>query len=157
MWEFRTKLAPGADVPEGLLELFDELPELGELYHYRWRITEIFDTATSPVSAAEQFEAIRRELAETNLDLSPFFDTYDRHKEGILAYFEERKTSSQVEGINNKARVITRRCFGLKSATSLWTRLLLDLNHAADVVHFTIERIHELMTNIKRKFAAYYT
>ena len=31
-----------------------------------------------------------------------------------------------MEGINNKARVITKRTYGLKSAESLWTRLILD-------------------------------
>jgi transposase len=34
-----------------------------------------------------------------------------------------------VEGINNKARVITKRSYGLKSAESLGTRLILDLGN----------------------------
>ena len=51
---------------------------------------------------------------------APFFATYDRWKTEILNYFDARQTSAAVEGINNKARVITKRAYGLKSADSLW-------------------------------------
>ena len=44
-----------------------------------------------------------------------------------------------MEGINKKARVITERAYGLKSASSLWTRLVLDLNIAAAAVGPTIQ------------------
>ena len=47
---------------------------------------------------------------------------------GILNYFAAWQTSGPVEGINTKARVIVKRCYGLKSADSLWTRLVLELN-----------------------------
>jgi len=35
-----------------------------------------------------------------------------------------------IEGLNNKARVILKRSYGLKGADSLWTRLILDVNRA---------------------------
>ncbi len=38
----------------------------------------------------------------------------------MLAYFDRRKMSAAVEGLNNKARVITRRRNSLKSADSRW-------------------------------------
>ena len=38
------------------------------------------------------------------------------------------ETSAAVEGINNKARVITKRTYGLKSAKSLWDRFILNSN-----------------------------
>ena len=37
------------------------------------------------------------------------FETYDRWKTKILNYFDARQSSATVEGINNKARVITKR------------------------------------------------
>ena len=40
-------------------------------------------------------------------DLGSFFETYDRWKTEFLNYFDARQTSAAVEGINNKARVIT--------------------------------------------------
>ena len=64
---------------------------------------------------------------DLGLDLGPFFATYDRWKTAILNSFDAHQTSAAVEGINNKARVITKRAYGLKSADSLWTRLILDL------------------------------
>ena len=59
--------------------------------------------------------------------ISVRFSEYDRWKTKILNYFGP-PTSAAVEGINNKARVITKRTYGLKSAKSLWDRLILDLN-----------------------------
>ena len=69
---------------------------------------------------------LRRECGQLGLDLGSFFETYDRWKTKILNYFDARQTSAAVEGINNKARVITKRTYGLKSAKSLWDRLILD-------------------------------
>jgi transposase len=52
---------------------------------------------------------LRRESEDLGLDLGAFFATYDRWKTAILNYFDARQTSAAVEGINNKARVITKR------------------------------------------------
>ena len=49
-----------------------------------------------------------------------------------------------MEGINNKARVIVKRAYGLKSADSLWTRLILDLNRASEAVGWSIEQIRQM-------------
>ena len=66
---------------------------------------------------------------------------YDLWKTEILNYFDARQTSAAVEGINNKARVITKRAYGLKSAKSLWDRLILDLNRASQAIGYSIEHI----------------
>ena len=83
-----------------------------------------------PITAARWLRELRRERGQPGLDLGSFFETYDRWKTKILNYFDARQTSAAVEGINNKARVITKRTYGLKSAKSLWDRLILDLNRA---------------------------
>ena len=57
----------------------------------------------------------RRECGQLGLDLGSFFETYDRWKTKILNYFDARQTSAAVEGINNKARVITK--------ADLWTEV----------------------------------
>ncbi len=82
---------------------------------------------------------------------------YQAHQEGILAYFDDRKTSGVVEGINNKARVITKRCYGVKNVQTLWDRLCLDLNLAARAVGRTIARLAQLTNLIRAKFLGYYT
>jgi transposase len=91
------------------------------------------------------------------LDFSPeldrFLRTFERWQDEILNYFDARQTSGPVEGINNKARVILKRSYGLKSADSLWTRLILDLNRAQDVVLYTIGQVRELVAALRTAFA----
>ena len=76
-------------------------------------------------------------------ELDAFVRTFETWQEEILNYFDARQTSGPVEGINNKARVIVKRAYGLKSADSLWTRLVLDLNRARDVVTHTIGQMRD--------------
>ena len=62
-------------------------------------------------------------------------------------------TCGPVEGVNNKARVILKRSYGLRSADSLWTRLILDLNRAGDVVLYTLGQMHELVAGFRILFS----
>src|SRR4051812_21734992 len=121
MWAFRRDPEGlTAEEQEALEGLFEAIPQLKELYRVRLRFKEIFDTARDRTTAARRLRQLRRETEDLGLDLSPFFGTYDRWKTEILNYFDARQTSAAVEGINNKARVITKRAYGLKSAESLW-------------------------------------
>ncbi len=91
------------------------------------------------------------------LDFAKFWRTYDNWKTGILNYFDGRYTSAAVEGINNKARVITKRCYGVKSSDTLWTRLILDLNRASEAVERTIGDLREIARGLKAVFLAFCT
>ncbi len=60
--------------------------------------------------------------------LPPFVraaNTIHRHREGILAYVRSRLNNGRVEGLNGKARVITRRAFGFHSASGFIAMLFL--------------------------------
>jgi transposase len=46
-----------------------------------------------------------------------------RHEDGILAYFDERISNGAVEGMNNKAKVVSHRCYGFRTATTYITAL----------------------------------
>src|SRR3954449_2219002 len=121
MWAFRRDPEGlRAEEKEALEGLFEKVPKLKELYQARLRFKEIFDTARDRTTAARWLRGLRRAADRLGLDLAPFFATYDRWKTEILNYFDARQTSAAVEGINNKARVITKRTYGLKSAQSLW-------------------------------------
>jgi transposase len=145
MWTFRRDPESlTAEEKQALESLFETLPELKELYQLRVRFQEIFDTARDRTTAARWLRKLRREAERLGLDLGPFFETYDRWKTEILNYFDARQTSAAVEGINNKARVITKRTYGLKSAQSLWNRLILDLNRASEAIGWTIEQIRQI-------------
>ena len=74
-----------------------------------------------------------------------------------LAFFSLRYTSAAVEGINNKARVITKRCYGVKSSDTLWNRLILDLNRAAEAVGRTIAELREITSGLKAVFLGFCT
>ena len=158
MWAFRTRPEQlSEEQRQGLQELLRQIPELEFVYDFRWGITEIFDQASDRSEAAEQFEDYRALLSEEDEELRAFFATYDEHRAGILAYFDERKTSGVVEGINNKARVITKRCYGVKSPHTLWDRLCLDLNLAYRAACWSVQRIRELTRSIRARFLAIYT
>ncbi len=51
----------------------------------------------------------------------------EEYKPYIGNYFKERKSSGFVEGLNNKIKVLKRRCYGLMKTETLFQRLFLDL------------------------------
>jgi transposase len=153
MWAFRRDPASlTVEEKQALEGLFEKIPALKELYRVRLRFKEIFDTARDRTTAARWLRRLRRETERSGLDLSPFFETYDRWKTAILNYFDARQTRAAVEGINNKARVITQRAYGLKSADSLWDRLILDLNRASEAIGWTIDQIRQMAVGLKALF-----
>jgi len=48
-----------------------------------------------------------------------------RHEEGILTYFDMPISNGAVEGLNNKAKVISHRAYGFRSAKNY----ILNLHH----------------------------
>jgi hypothetical protein len=124
MWEFRRDPKDlKLEEREALESLFAELPVLKDLYDVRVQFKEIFDTAPDRAAAEQQLAELRARTESLGLDFGKFWTTYDNWKTGILNYFDGRYTSAAVEGINNKARVITKRCYGVKSCDTLWNRL----------------------------------
>jgi transposase len=56
-----------------------------------------------------------------------FLVTLDKRLEEITNYFVARQNSGFVEGLNNKIKVIKRRCYGIFKAGHLFQRLFIDL------------------------------
>jgi transposase len=153
MWEFRRDPRDLTGKERARLEeLFTRLPRLKTLYELKVRFKRIFDTAPHRQAARRRLCALELDALDAGIDLVGFFLTYERWQEEILNYFDQHQTSAAVEGINNKARVIIKRAYGLKSATSLWNRLVLDLNLAKQAVGRGIERIRELVHGLKALF-----
>jgi transposase len=119
----------------------------------------VFDLAKDEQLAAAQLAEYRSlwQDDEDFADLQEFFTLVDRHRDGILAYFTERKSSGVVEGLNNKARVVTKRCYGLKKTQTLWKRLCLDVNWSSKAVGWTVKQLHSLANRIRTHFLALYT
>jgi len=146
-----------AENAQALADLFEEVPVLGQIYYLRWEATRIFDLALDRKEAAEQLQQWIAEARESGLDWEPFIGTLENHWDGILAYFDENRSSGPVEGINTKVRVITRRAYGIRKVSTLWTRMLLDVNWAAQKVGRTIDSIRQLVGRIQVYFAGCYT
>lgn len=142
---------------QALEDLFERVPQLGVIYHLRWSATQIFDTAPDRAQAARALDEWIAEARETEMDWEPFITMLRNHWDGILAYFDERKTSGPVEGINTKIRVILRRGYGISNLTTLWTRVLLDVNWAAKKLGPTIADLRQLVGHIQGHFAQCYT
>jgi transposase len=129
------------------------LPRLRALYEFRLRFQRIFDTAPDRRQAYRALVSLFLDMLDFSPELDGFIKTFEQWQEEILNYFEGRQTSGVVEGINNMARVILKRAYGLKSTDSLWTRLILDLNRAKDVVLYTIAQMRELAAGFRAAFA----
>jgi transposase len=137
--------------------LFARVPVLGQIYHMRWEATAIFDTAADRTTAEARLRAWIDQAKTTGLDWQPFITMLENHWDGILAYFDEGRSSGPVEGLNTKFRVITRRGYGIGNVNTLWTRMLLDVNWAAKKVGQTIASIRTLAGRIQAYFARCYT
>jgi Transposase len=154
MWEFRRNPKDLTEPEKAKLEvLFGQLPRLRRLYEIRVRFQEIFDTAPDRRQALRWLTRVWLDILEDFPEMESFLRTFEAWQEEILNYFEARQTSGPVEGINNKARVIVKRAYGLKLADSLWSRLILDLNRAKDVVLHTIGHIRELVAGFRAIFS----
>jgi transposase len=78
--------------------------------------------------------------------LKPFVKlakTIRKHRDGILEYVRERLNNGRVEGLNSKARTITRRSYGFHSASALIAMIFLCCGgiHASPV-HVSPLRTH---------------
>jgi transposase len=154
MWEFRRNPKDlSAEETAKLERLFEVLPQLRTLYDLRVRFQQIFDTAVDRREGYQSLVRLFFDVLEHFPAMDRFIRTFEAWEAEILNYFEERQTSGPVEGINNKARVIVKRAYGLKAAGSLWTRLVLDLNRSNDVVRHTIEQLRGLVAGFRAAFA----
>ena len=154
MWEFRRNPQGLSEEEKAKLEgLFEKLPRLRALHEIRVRFQKIFDTAADRRKALRSLTELWLDLLDDFPEMDSFICTFEAWQEEILNYFEGRQTSGPVEGVNNKARVIVKRAYGLKSADSLWSRLVLDLNRAKDVVLHTIGQVQELVAGFRGIFS----
>jgi len=79
--------------------------------------------------AKRKIKGWMRRVKNTGLNcFDSFLKTLATHMEIITNYFINRYTSGFVEGLNNKIKVIKRRCYGMTNISRLFQRICLDLN-----------------------------
>jgi len=135
MWALRRSLRNRTVEDVRLLRrLFKHSPLLETAYYASGILTHIFDQARSKRSARYH---IRRWIALVKGSglrcFDRFLKTLDKWQEAILNYFGDHDTSGFVEGLNNKIKVIKRRCYGIFNVGHLFQRIFLDFGNHHDL------------------------
>jgi len=130
MWPFRKRWEELEEAEEERLrQLFEQAPRLKQAYELREALTTIFETAGSKAEGMEQLRQWRQEVEASGVScFAPFLKLLDEWLDLIANYFHQRQTSGFVEGLNNKLKVLKRRCFGLYNLRHLFQRITLDLD-----------------------------
>jgi len=129
MWAFR-KL-PADLRPEErqvLRKLWKAAPQLKKAYDLRQQLTAIFEQPISKPTAQRKIQAWMRRVQKSGLKcFDEFLKTLEHWWEEITNYFIHRANSGFVEGLNNKLKVLKRRCYGIFNRDHLFQRIYLDL------------------------------
>ncbi len=129
MWPLRkhaTDLQP--DETALLARLFAHSPALQQAHQLRENLTAIFELHLSKEEATLKINAWCAEVRASGLKcFDSFLTTLNNWLDEITHYFHHRYNSGFVEGLNNKIKVIKRRCYGILNVVHLFQRLYLDL------------------------------
>jgi transposase len=132
MWALRKKedaLTP--QDKEVLTAVFEYSPGLKQAYHFQNELTDIFNQNINKGEASELIESWIHGVKLSGLTcFDKFIDTLRNNWHEILNYFyhRQRKNSGFIEGLNNKIKVIKRRCYGVFDIDRLFQRISLDLS-----------------------------
>ncbi len=108
--------------------LYLHSPILKKAHSYALKLTQIFNTHSNRKSALSKIDRWVESVERSELTcFNRFIKTLKKYKGYIANYFKTRNTSGFVEGLNNKIKVIKRRCYGFFKTESLFQRLVLDL------------------------------
>jgi len=130
MWPFRKQPADLTDAEVvRLAHLLERSPSLRLAYLFRLELTAIFDADLTKEQATEKIKAWIEQVHTSQVTcFDPFLNTLTTYLDEITNYFLNRDTSGFVEGLNNKLKVLKRRCYGIFNLGRLFQRLALDLN-----------------------------
>lgn len=111
-----------------LKRLFELSPKLKHAYQYREQLSSIFNQKLSKNKALRKINTWKNRVKKSSLTcFHPFLTTLDNWIDEITNFFLDRNTSAFVEGLNNKIKVLKRRCFGIFNLSHLFQRIFLDL------------------------------
>jgi transposase len=91
-------------------------------------LTAIFNEAMTKEESQSKLRAWSAVMKDNGLAcFDSFLATVESRMDIITNYFVERHNSGFVEGLNNKIKVIKRRCYGIFNVAHLYQRIVLDL------------------------------
>ena len=112
-----------------LAQLFTYSPQLKMAYDFCQKLTGIFNRDMTKRQGKKQLKDWMKRVTESGLTcFNRFMKTLSNWLDEVANYFLSRLTSGFVEGLNNKIKVIKRRCYGILNPTHLFQRIHLDLS-----------------------------
>jgi len=129
MWVLRKNVD---DLTEADLEIIKKLkphaPELVTAYLLCLTLTNVFKSSITKEQARYQLRGWKGLVRKFGIEcFDSFLNTMEKRMEEITNYFVERQSSGFVEGLNNKIKVIKRRCYGIINRNHFFQRLFIDL------------------------------
>ena len=112
-----------------LNHLFSHSPELAQAYRLAIKLTQIFNTHMSRDEALIKIKDWIKAVKKSQLTcFNQFIKTLNKYKQYVVNYFIDRNNSGFVEGLNNKAKVLKRRCYGIYNLKHFFQRVHLDIS-----------------------------
>jgi transposase len=129
MWILRKSPEELTDEELKVLKLlFKYSPDIKLVYELSCDLTNIFDMNINQGMAKRRIKGWIRRVQNSGLTcFNTFIKTLSARMQEITNYFVDRFNSGFVEGINNKIKVIKRRCYGITNIRNLFQRIRLDL------------------------------
>ncbi len=129
MWVLRKNNESLSKENKALLEkLFEYSTALEIAYGLQNDLTGIFDMELSRSGGKRRIKNWMRRVEASGISCyKKFLSTLDSYLEEIVNYFIHRDSSGFVEGLNNKIKVIKRRCYGIFNVDHLFQRIFLDI------------------------------
>jgi transposase len=111
-----------------LQRLFKYSQKLKSAYELMNNLTAIYNAPISKGLAKRKIKGWMRQVKNKGVTcFNRFLNTLEINMEEITNYFINRNSSGFVEGLNNKIKVIKRRCYGITNIGHLFQRIFLDL------------------------------
>ena len=108
--------------------LFKLSPAIEAAYRLSREFTHIYNTHHKKSTAKKKIAQWREKVQQSDVScLDRFSETVSKYNDHICNYFLRRETSGFVEGLNNKIKVIKRRCYGILNPKHFFQRIFLDL------------------------------
>lgn len=108
--------------------LFKYSPDLKLAYELSLNLTNIFDMNINQVTAKIKINKWIHSVQKSGITcFNTFLKTLSSWMKEITNYFIDKFNSGFVEGLNNKIKVIKRRCYGINNIERLFKRIWLDL------------------------------
>lgn len=129
LWLFRHHYWSLTAEQRGQLEEFLLLaPELKDAWLLRHELNLLFEQEQTKAQAQQQLQDWKAKVKAAGLAcFDKFLNLLETWQDGITNYFEDRNTSGFVEGMNNKLKVIKRRCYGLLDVKRFFQHIQVDL------------------------------